>query len=109
MKKTFSLILVFLLLGITTTFGDFQIDTSLSVVKQQAFKNEIDKIYITFENNLSKLSKDKQINSLKITITNLDTILKKRQSDTNKFVLYYLRYLLNEKLDYLNSDSIDLN
>jgi hypothetical protein len=101
MKKIFSFFLVFFLLETTTIFGDFQVDTNLPFVKQEELKKEVDRIFTKFDTNLSRFSKDKQIDSLKIAIANIDALLEKEQFDVNKFIFSYLDYLLEEKLNYL--------
>jgi hypothetical protein len=97
MKKILSFILIFIMFGSAVAHGDFQINTSIPLAKQQAFKIEIEKAYKKFEVNLNKLSLDAQISTITDVNSHIKKLFPSQKSDTNKFVLLYLGYILNEK------------
>jgi hypothetical protein len=54
------------------------------------------------------LSIDKQASNTKAIISKVDSFLAKKQSEARKFVLSYLKYLLNQDLDNLNMRLLEL-
>jgi hypothetical protein len=101
MKKLIILLLIFIS-TLSVSFANFTVETKLSTSKQEAFKTWIDRVFTNFEENLFRLSYDEQIDSLNTIISNIDTILLKEKKDANIYVFTYLRYLLQEKLEFLS-------
>jgi hypothetical protein len=101
-KLLLSLVLIFSIFTSYTVFGDFQINTTIPKNRQESYKLEINRIYKIFKNNLGKLPIDKQVSNTRNVVLEINKLLTKRQSESRVFVLSYLKYLLNEDLDYLN-------
>jgi ABC-type xylose transport system substrate-binding protein len=103
MKKILlSLVLMFSILTTYTSFGDFQIKTTIPKNRQESYKLEINKVYKKFKDKLAKLSIDKQVSNARDIALKISNLLTKKQSERATFILSYLKYLLNEDLDYLN-------
>ncbi|MDR2411433.1 MAG: hypothetical protein LBD88_02395 [Candidatus Peribacteria bacterium] len=102
MKKILLLVLMFSIFTTYTAFGDFQIKTTIPKNRQESYKLEINRVYKKFKDNLAKLPIEKQVSNVRDIVLNTSNLLTKKQSEKRIFVLSYLKYLLNEDLDYLN-------
>lgn len=110
MKKILSFFVIVFILLQNISFAEFNIETKLSVQKQESYKKQVDTVYKGFENKISKFNEEKQISNIEKVVWKIEIILKNKLSDKNNFVLSYLNYLLKEKLDFLknNDESINL-
>lgn len=102
MKKIIYVILsLFLIFNINSTFAN------LTIKQQENYKNQINKVFWKFENQISKISKEKQIEKLNTILSKINIILNKKNSEKNKFVIEYLKTLITNKINQYNNLSTE--
>lgn len=106
MKRCISIFLVlFILFGQSAFALDFTINSNLTTSKQSYYKEKVDTVFKVFEDNLSKIPQEEQSKKLTQTITKIDIIFQKRVSERNYFILSYLKFLLQNKLNGTSEDA----
>lgn len=94
MKKYISFVLVSLVLLVHTSnsFAYLSLDT------QTNYRKQIISAFTKFEKNISTLSQDKQIERLDKILAKIDSYKDKNISDKNRFILDYVKILIEKKL-----------
>lgn len=101
MKKIIYIILsLFLVFNINSSFAN------LTIKQQENYKNQVNKVFLNFENQISKTSKEKQIEKLNTILSKINIVLNKKISEKNKFVIEYLKTLIVNKISKYNTYSI---
>ena len=107
MKKIILLLFVCIFtLQSQVLFANFSIETNLSQERQELFKKQWDSVYRNLERQMLKMSEEKKIQNLEKLITTIDTWLKRKLPERNKFILSYLNYLLKNNLEGLKKSQL---
>lgn len=108
MKKLIIILLLHIIFfsNINFTIASFQIETNLSEQKQESYKKQVNSVYSDFESKLINIENEKQVFKIQKIVEKINILLEKHLSDKNNFVLSYLKFLLTEKLDFLNDDKV---
>lgn len=97
MKKIIAILFISFL-SLQTTFA------WLSVIQETKIKTQVEKAYLSFEKELSKIETEAQIKKINTVIWKIDVLLKKKLSDKNKLILTHLNDLLKARKVFLESE-----
>ncbi len=93
------LFFTFLMFNLSYSYGDFYIETKLSIEEQENYKKQAEKFFLWFDKQISSLSLKKQEKFIISILIKLDNAISydKKISDKKKYILSYLKYNFEQK------------